>query len=167
MHEVLGMMLVDPLHEDLLHRVGSPHRGFLLWGHGIISPLGLYRIPGALFYGRTREDRVYGVSAYQSGKLIKARLQENLVADSLTKNDISSARAIMDKKTPLVVITSGIEARTDQDWERKQEDLTGISKNLVEWTVVNKAPHEVWKTYEGRVAMEKGLKNLMAAVKPK
>ncbi|KAF2674256.1 hypothetical protein BT63DRAFT_419557 [Microthyrium microscopicum] len=166
MHEVLGLLLVDPLHEDLLHRVGAPRRGFLLWAHGIISPLGLYRIPGALFNGRTREDRVYGVSAYQGGKLIKARLQENLVADSLTKNDIGSARAILDKKTPVVVVTSGIEAKTDRDWEKKQQDLSTISRNLVDWTVVNKAPHEVWQTFEGREAMEKGLKALMAATKP-
>lgn len=31
-----------------------------------------------------REDHVYGRNAYQSGKFIKAQLQENLVADSFS-----------------------------------------------------------------------------------
>lgn len=71
-----GILLVDPLHEDLLHIVGQPSRGFVLWGYGILSPLGLQRTAGALFKGRSREDRVYGKSAYQGGKMIKAQLQE-------------------------------------------------------------------------------------------
>jgi pimeloyl-ACP methyl ester carboxylesterase len=162
-HEVSGIMLVDPLHEDLLHRIGSAKRGFVLWGYGIISPLGIERVLGALFKGRTREDRVYGKSAYQGGKFIKAQLQENLVADSLTKNDVSSARIIQKKNTPLVVISSGVNCRRDGEWEKKQEDMTKVTDNLVDWVVVNKAPHQVWKTLKGREAMENGLKKLMKA----
>jgi pimeloyl-ACP methyl ester carboxylesterase len=163
--DVVGIMLIDPLHEDLLSRIGSAGRGFVLWGYGIISPLGFERIGGAIFHGRTREDRVYGRSAYQGGKFIKAQLQENLVADSLSKNDISAARNIQDKSTPLVVVSSGIKMRSDKEWERKQEDLTKITDNLLGWSVVSKAPHEVWRTYNGRVEMEKGLKQLVKAWK--
>ena len=71
--QVIGIMMVDPLHEDLLSRVGSPTRGFFLWAWGVISPLGIQRIGGAVFKGRTREDRVYGKEAYQGGKFIKAQ----------------------------------------------------------------------------------------------
>jgi hypothetical protein len=159
--DVVGLLLVDPLHEDLLNRVGNAGRGFKLWGFGIISPLGLERIPGALFKGRTREDRVYGISAGQSGKLIKARLQENLVADSLTKNEILAARTIQEKSMPLVVISSGIECRRDREWETKQEASTRVTENLLDWKVVNGAPHEVWTTSKGRDAMEKGLSKLV------
>jgi pimeloyl-ACP methyl ester carboxylesterase len=162
MHEVQGMLLVDPLHEDLLHRIGNAGLGFVLWGYGIISPLGLQRIPGALFKGRTREDRVYGVSAYQSGRLIKAHLQENLVADSLTKNEIVSAKTILGRDIPLAVVSSGIECGRDREWERKQEETSQMSNNLVGWTVVKGAPHEVWKTHKGAAAMEKALKKLVA-----
>jgi len=137
---------VDPLHEDLLHRIGSPRKGFITWGWGILSPLGLDRIPGAIFQGRTREDRVYGVSAEQSGKMLKAHLQENLVADSLTKSEISSARTIQDPGIPLAIVSSGLKVRTDREWEEKQEDLTRMTGNLVSWTIA-KAPHEVWKTF--------------------
>ncbi|EUC36617.1 hypothetical protein COCVIDRAFT_100096 [Bipolaris victoriae FI3] len=161
--QVTGIMMVDPLHEDLLHRIGNPGRGFLLWAWGIISPLGTVRLAGALFKGRTREDRVYGRNAYQSGKFIKAQLQENLVADSLTKNEVSAARNIQSSNTPLVVVSSGIEVRKNSEWERKQKDLTHLTDNLVSWDVVNKAPHQVWQTLEGRSVMEKRLKQLVKA----
>ncbi|RAR10077.1 mitochondrial integral membrane protein [Stemphylium lycopersici] len=161
--QVTGIMMVDPLHEDLLHRIGSPGRGFLLWAWGIISPIGTVRLAGALFKGRTREDRVYGRNAYQSGKFIKAQLQENLVADSLSKNEVSASRNIQSANTPLVVVSSGIEVRKDKEWERKQKDLTTLTDSLVSWDVVNKAPHQVWDTLDGRTVMEKRLKQLVKA----
>ncbi|KAF2739298.1 mitochondrial integral membrane protein-like protein [Polyplosphaeria fusca] len=161
--QVTGIMLVDPMHEDLLHRIGNPSRGFLLWGWGIISPLGIERLGGALFKGRNREDRVYGRNAYQSGKFIKAQLQENLVADSLSKNEVVSARNIQSANTPLVIVSSGIKCKTDDEWERKQKDLTTLTENLVSWDVVSKAPHQVWDTLEGRTVMEERLKKLVKA----
>ncbi|CAI6272775.1 unnamed protein product [Periconia digitata] len=163
--QVTGIMLIDPMHEDLLHRIGSPGRGFILWAWGIISPLGFERLGGALFKGRTREDRVYGRNAYQGGKYIKAQLQENLVADSLSKNEVVSARNIQSSETPLVIISSAIETRRDTEWERKQKDLTKLTENLVAWDIVNKAPHEVWRTLEGRDAMDKRLEELVKAAR--
>lgn len=163
--QVYGLMLIDPMHEDLLHRIGNPGRGFILWGWGIISPLGITRLAGAIFKGRTRQDRVYGRNAYQGGKYIKAQLQENLVADSLTKNEVVSARNIQSAETPLVVISSAIECRKDSEWDRKQRDSTKLTENLVGWDVINKAPHQVWRTLEGRQVMEKRLKDLVKAAK--
>ncbi|CAG8972904.1 hypothetical protein HYALB_00001324 [Hymenoscyphus albidus] len=159
--DVKGILLIDPLHEDLLYRIGSPNRGFLLWAWGIISPLGLDRNFAAIIKGRTREDRVFGRSAYQSGKFIKARLQESLVANSLTKNEVGSARNIQKEKTPLVVISSGISVKTDTEWEKKQGDLTRLTRNLVAWDIVNKAPSEVWRTRDGRDMIEKRLGELV------
>lgn len=159
--EITGILLIDALHEDLLYQVGRPGRGFILWARGIISPLGLDRLAGALFKGRTREDRVYGKSAYQSGKFIKQALQENLVADSLTKSEVASARNIQRKKTPLVVVSSGVHVRSSKEWESKQEDLTKVTDNLIAWDVVGGAPpEEVWKTFEGRKILEKRLGQL-------
>jgi pimeloyl-ACP methyl ester carboxylesterase len=163
MKDVVGMLLVDPLHEDLLHRIGSARRGFVTWGWGIISPLGLGRLPGVLFNGRGREDRIFGIDAEQSGKMLKARLQEHLVADSLTKNEILSARVILEKGIPLAVVSSGVQVGRSREWAQKQQDLTTITDHLISWTVVKKAPHEVWKTYEGREAIEKALQKLIKA----
>lgn len=162
-HDVVGLFLIDPLHEDLLHRLSAPARGFILWGWGVISPLGLQRLPAAMFKGVKSADRVYGKRAYQSGKFLKAQLQENLIADSLTKNEVVSARTIQDAQTPVVIISSGIETRRDRDWWKKQQDLTNLTKNLVSWDVVNKAPHQVWTTFDGRKIMEKRLGQLVDA----
>lgn len=159
--QVQGILLIDGLHEDLLHRISRPGRGFMLWVRGVISPLGWDRLPGALFKGRTREDRIYGKSAYQSGKYIKAKLQENLVANSLTKNEVVQARNIQEPKTPLVVVSSGISTRNDREWNDKQQDLTKITENLLAWDVVGGAPHEVWRTLEGREILEKRLGELV------
>ena len=159
--EVTGIMMVDPLNEDLLYKVGAPTRGFLIWAWGVISPLGIQRLIGALFKGRSSADRVYGRDAYMQGKFIKAQLQENLVAKSLTKSEVANARTIQTPNTPLVVISSGIEVRKDNDWEKKQKDLTKLTDNLLSWDVINKAPHFVWHTYQGRKVMEKRLGQLV------
>ena len=159
--DILGLLLIDPLHEDLLYRLSSPDRGFLLWARGVISPLGLDRLSGALFKGRTREDRVYGCAAYQGGKYIKAKLQESLAAETLTKNEVGSARTIQDDQTPFALVSSGIEVRRDSTWDSKQRDLSYLTNRLVSWDIVNKAPHEVWRTLEGREIMEKRLGQLV------
>lgn len=160
--DIHGLLLIDPLHEDLLGRVASAGRGFLLWTRGILSPLGLERLPGAIFRGRTGEDRLWGRSSWQSGKTIFARLQEGLVADSLTRRDVTSARAIQDQDTPLTVITSGLVMKRDSQWEKKQRDLTHLTRNLLHWDIVDeKTPHEVWTTYEGRQRIEKRLAQMV------
>lgn len=161
--DVKGLLLIDPLHEDLLGRLGSPGRGFLLWIRGILSPLGLDRIPGALFQGRTKADRVWGRSAYQTGKFLFAKLQENLVADTLSKRDMASSRAIQPRDVPVALVSSGVEVRRDAEWEAKQRDLSHITQELRHWDVVADAPHEVWRSLEGRQVIEKRLKELVHA----
>lgn len=117
--QVHGILMIDPLHEDLLGRVARPGRGFWLWVRGVISPCGIDRILGALIRGRRSADRIWGRASYQSGTTIFAKLQESLVADSLTKRDVASSRAIQDKDTPVVVISSGKQLRKDREWEDK------------------------------------------------
>lgn len=154
-------MQIDALHEDLLYRVADPGRGFILWGRGILSPLGLDRLAGALFKGRTKEDRVYGRTSYQGGKFIKNKLQENLVADSLTRSEVKSSKNIQQPDVPLVVISSGRHIKSDDIWEEKQKELTKITDNLLAWEVVQKAPaEEVWRVKEGRDALEHWLGKL-------
>jgi len=83
----------------------------------------------------------------------------------LTKSEVSAARNIQEKDVPVVVISSGIDVRRDRDWEKKQEESTKITDNLLDWVVVNHAPHTVWRTFDGRTAMEKGLQKLVKAAK--
>lgn len=153
--------MIDPLHEDLLDRVGRPGRGFMLWLRGIISPLGIDRLPAALFKGRDSVDRIWGVVSYQSGRNIFAKLQESLVAESLTKRDVTSSRAIQSRDVPVVVISSGVKIKKDSRWEEKQRDLTQLTDNLHDWDVVHEAPHQVWRTLDGREIMERRIKQLV------
>lgn len=159
--EVTGIFLIDPLHEAYLEVLGKPARGFTLWLRGIISPLGLDRLTGALVRGRTPQDRIIGRSAYQSGKFIKAKLQESLVALPMTSAEVQSARHVQMGQTPLVVVSSGLETQKDSQWEKRQEDLSHITQKLVAWDVVPDAPHEVWTNGEGRRVLEKRLKDIV------
>ncbi|PHH86726.1 hypothetical protein CDD83_9829 [Cordyceps sp. RAO-2017] len=162
-HEVRGLLLIDPLHEDLLGRVAAPGRGFLLWLRGVISPLGLDRLSGAIFRGRTSRDRIYGRAWQQGSKAIYARLQESLVADSFTLRDVQGSRRIQDRRTPLVVVSSGLEVRDSPTWKDKQRDLTRLTDNLRHWDVVDGAPHLVWDTLDGRDQIETRLRQLVHA----
>jgi hypothetical protein len=155
--DVKGFFLIDPLHEDYLPEVGDPGRGFVFWGRGIISPLGMDRLTSSLFKGCTREDRIYGQCAYQGDRFLKAKLQENLVAGSMTASELDSAQHRQSLDTPLVVISSGVEVRKSERWAKKQEEQTSITNNLVAWDIVEDSPHEVWRTGRGRHALEKKL----------
>lgn len=159
--EVSGIFLIDPLHEAYLGDVGSPGRGFKLWLRGIISPLGLDRLAGAMIRGRTREDRLIGRSAYQTGKFIKAKLQESLVAVTMTAAEVQSARHIQMGQTPVVVVSSGKEMQSDPQWAERQEDLSHITNKLLSWDVVHEAPHEVWSIPEGRQVLEQRLRDIV------
>ena len=161
--QVVGIMMIDPLHEDLLYRVAKPGYGFKLWGRGILSPLGIDQIAGALFKGRTKEDRVYGQSTWQTSNFLKAKLQENLVAESLSKSDAQIARQIQSVDTPLVVVSSGIKSRRDVEWEEAQRNLANYTKNVVAFDIVKHAGHEVWKKH-GSI-LQKRLGDLVEAAK--
>ncbi|KAH0498399.1 hypothetical protein TgHK011_005653 [Trichoderma gracile] len=160
-HDVRGLLLIDPLHEDLLGPGAAPGRGFWLWLRGAISPLGLDRLSGALFRGRSSRDRIYGRSSPQSGKFIFAKLQESLVLNSFTKRDVDSSRQIQERDTALAVISSGEKIKHDDKWASKQKDLTGLTDKLLGWDIVDGAPHEVWRTLEGREKIEKRLKKMV------
>ncbi|KAK0754170.1 hypothetical protein B0T18DRAFT_312898 [Schizothecium vesticola] len=157
--DVRGILMIDPLHEDLLARVGAPGRGFMLWLQGAMSPLGIQRNFGAILKGRGSADRVWGRASYLSGKRIFAKLQESLVA-SLSKREVESSRVIQRKDVPLVVISSGEQIRRDSEWEDKQRDLSHLTGNLEDWDIVDDAPHQVWQTLKGREVMEKRLRKL-------
>ena len=84
---------------------------------------------------------------------------------SFSKVEVTTARTIQDGDTPLVVISSAIHVKEDEDWYSKQKDLTNITGNLLHWDIVDDAPPFVWRTYEGRQIMEKRLGQLLKAGK--
>lgn len=152
-----SIFLIDALHEDFLPDIGSSRRGFVLWLRGVVSPLGVDRLLGAIFKGRSREDRVFGISSTQSDRFLKAKLQESLAASSITASDINTARRVLRRDIPLVVVSSGDEVGKSSRWANAQEDLTGITANLKAWDVVDGAPHEVWRSVAGRKVLQERL----------
>jgi pimeloyl-ACP methyl ester carboxylesterase len=159
--DVKGLVLIDPLHEDYLGNVGSGSRRFLLWLRGIISPLGLGRVPGAIFKGRSSADRIWGPSSHQSGKYLFSRLQEALTANSFTKREARSSRTIQHQNTPLTVITSGNKLKQDSNWDSAQRDLTKLTANLLHWDIVDKAPHRIWDTEAGKEMVSKRMRQMV------
>lgn len=153
--------MIDPLNEAYLPNLSASGRGFLLWARGVISPMGLQSLWGWIFKGRTREDRVWGRSSYTNGKLIKSKFQESLSANSFTKAEITTARAILPRNIPLVVVSSGRSVKRSQDWDEKQKDLTKITDDLISWDIVNKAFHNVWEDPEGYEVLSKRIKSLL------
>jgi len=131
--------MIDPLHEDLLSRVGAPGRGFMLWLQGAMSPLGIQRNFGAILKGRSSADRVWGRASYLSGKRIFAKLQESLVA-SLSRRDVESSRVIQSKDTPLVLISSGEQIRRDPEWE----DKVGSTKST-QFPSISRTPPPIFR----------------------
>lgn len=159
--DVRGLLLVDTLPESQLYRIGSPGRGLLLWIRGVLYPLGLDRIVSAIFLGHGRADRISGRDAWQKGGEIKFKLQENLVANSFTKNEINAARFILPKDTPIVVVSSGKSVKKSKDWSDGQRDLTHLNDNLIAWDVVDGAGHNVWENHDGNEILQKRLEQLV------
>ncbi|KAF3906200.1 hypothetical protein ABW20_dc0101351 [Dactylellina cionopaga] len=161
---VKGIMLIDPLHEKYLPKIASPGRGFFMWFRGVISPLGLEVLFNAIFKSRSREDRTYGKSSYLNPRLIKAKLQESLAANTFSRSEIATSRAILGRDIPLVVLSSGEGVKRDSEWDEAQKEMTGVTDNLLYWDIVNKAPHKVWESAEGWELMSKRIGKLVDLV---
>ncbi|KAF3907127.1 hypothetical protein ABW21_db0204619 [Orbilia brochopaga] len=146
---IKGLLLIDPLHEDYLPTLASASRGFLLWFRGVTSPLGLETLLPAMFRSRTREDRIFGRSSASNPRLISAKLQESLAANTFTKAEIATARETLERKVPLVVVSSGENVKRDEQWDTWQREMTKVTDHLIAWDIVSKAPHRVWETVNG------------------
>jgi pimeloyl-ACP methyl ester carboxylesterase len=156
--EVRGLLLVDTLPESLLGRIGNPGRGFALWLRGVISPLGLQQLWGAVILRRGREDRVYGREAGCGGKALKARLQEAL-AVRWTANEVEAANGILGGRMKTVVVSSGDRMKRDSQWAEGQRALAGLGKGG--WDVVDGVGSEVWRSEEGVKVLRERLGELM------
>jgi len=164
-HDVTGLLLFDPMPESLLaERVGGVARGARVWLWSVLSPLGISRFYGALFRGRTREDRVYGRSVGSSGKFLRARLQQTLVADSLTYNDAVAAQTILSRGSiPLAIVSGGDKCAKDGRWCDGQKESTGNTGNLLGWDVVKgiASDKEVWEEEKGGKVLKQWIKKLV------
>jgi len=167
-HDTAGLLLVDPLPESLLaERMGGAARGARVWMWSVLSPLGISRLYGAIFLGRNREDRIYGRSVGSSGKFLRARLQQTLVADSLTFNDAVASQTILERSSiPLVVVSGGAACDSDSRWCDGQKEATQATGNLLGWEVVKSVGigKDVWENEDGGKVLKKWVKKLVRAI---
>ncbi|KAK6536331.1 hypothetical protein TWF281_000570 [Arthrobotrys megalospora] len=161
---IKGLMLIDPLHEYYLPNIASAGRGFFMWFRGVISPLGLEVLFNAIFKSRSREDRIFGKSSYLNPKTIKAKLQESLAANTFSRPEVLTSKAILNRKIPLVVVSSGEGVKRDRQWDWAQKEATDLTDNLLYWDIVDKAGHKVWETAEGWKMMSKRVGKLVDVV---
>jgi len=160
--QVKGLLLVDTIPETLIPKIFTPTRTFVLLLRGIIAPLGIDRLSGWIFKHRSREERVWGISSWRSDRIIRSQFQESLAAGTITRNEVIAAQAILPKSIPFAVVSSGEECK-DKDWEAGQRELASNSNKKI-WDVVGKAPHDVWRSEEGKKVLKKRLAELVRAV---
>jgi pimeloyl-ACP methyl ester carboxylesterase len=161
--QIKGLLLVDTIPESLIPQIFTPGRTFLLLLRGIISPLGIDRLSGWVFKHRSRQDRVWGVSAWRGDRVIKSQFQESLAAGSITRNEVIAAQAIIPKSIPVVVVSSGKECK-NKEWEEGQHSLADKATKRV-WDVVGGAGHDVWRDEEGKRILKKRLAELVRAAR--
>jgi len=85
-----------------------------------------------------------------------------LAAGTITRNEVIAAQAILPKSIPVVVVSSGKECE-DKEWEEGQRELADNANKRI-WDVVGKAPHEVWKSEEGKKVLKKRLAEMVKVV---
>ncbi|KAK9235734.1 hypothetical protein V1525DRAFT_251951 [Lipomyces kononenkoae] len=160
--DVDGLVLVDAFHEDYFSsHVGSSASGFGYWIHGFVSPFGIDKQLGWIFGGRTSTDRLYGRSQSTIGKHNFAKFQEQVAARTFTKYEIIAAREILPKRTPMAVVSSQYMIQNTEGWADYQRRLSESTHALTNWTIVE-APHEVWRSDEGRRAMSAAVVEISA-----
>ena len=94
--------------------------------------------------------------------MIRSQFQESLAAGSITRNEVIAAQAILPKSIPVAVVSSGKECK-DKEWEEGQRELADSANKRI-WDVVGNAPHEVWKSEEGKKVLKKRLAEMVRAV---
>jgi len=159
--DVQGLLLIDTLPESLLHYLASAKRGFWLWFHGILYPLGIDRLVTTIFMGHHRGDRLIGKDSWQRGSEIKAKLQEQSVATTFTMNEVIAARAILPRDIPFAVVSSGKAVKKDKAWADGQRELSKLTDELIAWDIVDNAGHEVWKSEKGAEILQKRIGQLL------
>ena len=102
---------------------------------------------------------MWGVSSWQSDRVIKSQFQESLSAGSITRNEVIAAQAIIPKNIPVAVVSSGKRCE-DKEWEEGQRELAGNAKRT-SWDVIRRAEHDVWKDKEGKKVLKMRLAELV------
>ncbi|KAL2314728.1 Hydrolase [Schizosaccharomyces pombe] len=146
--EVKGIVFVDAGSVQTLKDSGRFLSRFLLFVRGWLSPLGINRIFGSIFMGKTRQDRVYGMYSWTSDRWVKSKIEESLTGPSFSRYELQSAQSVLPKDLPVSVISAGKSMKRFKKWPDEQRQLSKLTQRTV-WDIVNNAPHDVWLSDDG------------------
>ncbi|CAI4216770.1 unnamed protein product [Parascedosporium putredinis] len=159
-NEVKGLLLVDALHDDDLDRLASAHRGLLFWLWGILSRWGSTRY---------RAPCLRGATARTASGASRPSITPNTCSRDCRRRSWparSQARGAQQPQHHAQGYGAGGDfvgdrIKGNRRWEEKQRDLSRLTTNLKHWDVVDGAPHEVWRTLEGRERIERRMGELV------
>ncbi|CDO56205.1 conserved hypothetical protein [Geotrichum candidum] len=173
--QVQSLTLIDPIHEKLLLRyLGRPSRGFLIWLHGLLSPLSITRQLSWLLHQQSPQERYLGITKsvddfnqYQlpfktRPSELKATLQEQISAlnGGMSSQLARTTKVLSDSNIPLAIVTSAQSARTRYHWNEYQRELTKITNNNVAWEILD-GPHNVWVAEKAKFELQKLFLNVL------
>jgi hypothetical protein len=78
------------------------------------------------------------------------------VAQTMTRNEVLAAEAVIPDEVPVAVVSSG----RDEEWERGQREVGAKSKRR-RWDLLEGVGHEVWRDERGRETLKRRLGELV------
>lgn len=143
-HQIQGMMLVDPLHEDIFYDSESISLGFDNYWEGVGAIFGIQKLHGLFIGLGSSKDRLIGALANRQSRAHKSLLQQQLSASRGSRLDIETATLKLSRKIPLLVVSSAEMCKSSKRWSEAQHLLLRLSDNALAWKILD-GPHEIWR----------------------
>lgn len=140
-NQVLGLMLIDGLHEEQFYSEQTALYGLREFLRGISATVSLKKVAGVI-RGMGAEDRLFGLLVSSQPRLHKAFLQQQVSANRRSAVDISLATGSLPADTPVMIVSSA-EMCKDKQWNRYQRLLLKLTDRVVAWKILN-GPHNLW-----------------------
>lgn len=155
--QVIGIMLVDALHEEQFYRKQTWYSGLGHFIKGLWDASGVNKVLGVLF-GQDSQDRIYGLFEGQETRLQRSLLQQQVSASRRTKVDIDLATSSLPRDTPLLVVSA--KDHKDKQWFQYQRRLLKLTDDVLAWKLLE-GPHEIWRNRRSARELTKLLTNFV------
>lgn len=141
---VAGVVLIEPLHEELFYQQQSFIHGMKEFALGAFAPGSYVNLKG-LFTGLGTDERVFGGLSLKQPGVFRTLVQQQMTARGESRTEIMTSA--FQPQTPLLLLSSSAEC-IDQTWTKYQRMHLKLTENAVAWKIVA-GPHELWRTPQG------------------
>lgn len=142
--QVKGLMLVDPLHEQLFYEQENILLGFKEFWRGVGAVFGLQKLHGLFTGAGSSTDRLIGDLEKAQSRTHKSLLQQQISASRQSRIDIEQSAGKLPKDLPLLLVSSANMCKASKRWAEAQHLLLRLSDNSLAWKVLE-GPHELWR----------------------